>query len=303
MPLAAGTRIGPYEIQSLLGTGGMGEVYRAREAKLNRDVALKILPGGVAVDHDRLARFLREAQLLAALSHPNIGQIYGFEDDGAVPALVLELVEGPTLADRIVEGPLEIVEALRIAVPIALALESAHHQSIIHRDLKPANVKVREDGTVKVLDFGLAKALDPASASTVEAANSPTLTNRATALGVILGTAAYMSPEQAKGKPVDRRTDVWAFGVVLYEMLTGRRLFDGEDISETLAAVLTREPAWTDLPPSTPPSIKRLLARCLVRDRRARLDSMASARFEIEEALGLSASSRIASDASLASLG
>jgi Tol biopolymer transport system component len=285
MPLAAGTRIGPYEIQSLLGTGGMGEVYRAREAKLNRDVALKILPGGVAVDHDRLARFRREAQLLAALSHPNIGQIYGFEDDGAVPALVLELVEGPTLADRIVEGPLEIVEALRIAVPIALALESAHHQSIIHRDLKPANVKVREDGTVKVLDFGLAKALDPASASTVEAANSPTLTNRATALGVILGTAAYMSPEQAKGKPVDSRADVWAFGVVLYEMLTGRRPFVGEGVSDTLAEVLKSDPDWHALPAATPPPIRRLLRRCLERDPKRRLQDIADARLEIEDVL------------------
>ena len=301
MPLPAGTRLGAYEILTPLGVGGMGEVYRATDTRLDRAVAIKVLPDLFAHDPDRLARFDREAKTLAALNHPNIAQIYGLE----AGALVMELVEGPTLQELMATATpgLPLDQALPIARQIADALECAHEAGIVHRDLKPANIKVRDDGTVKVLDFGLAKALSPEGTSAPDVMNSPTLTNRATALGVILGTAAYMSPEQAKGKPVDRRTDVWAFGVVLYEMLTGRRLFDGEDISDTLAAVLTREPAWTDLPASTPPSIRRLLARCLVRDRRARLDSMASARFEIEETLGITGRSRIASEASIATLG
>jgi serine/threonine protein kinase len=236
MSLAAGTRLGPYEILAPIGAGGMGEVYRASDTKLNRDVALKILPEAFATDPDRLARFRREAQVLASLNHPNIGHIYGFEDSGATHALVMELVEGPTLADRIALGPIPLADALPIARQIADALEAAHDNGVIHRDLKPANIKVRDDGTVKVLDFGLAKTADAAT-SGVDAASSPTLTARATQMGMILGTAAYMAPEQARGKAVDRRADIWAFGVVLYEMLTGRRAFEGEEISDVLAAV------------------------------------------------------------------
>ena len=286
MSLQAGHRVGGYEIVSLIGAGGMGQVYRARDTKLGRDVALKVIPPLFAEDHERLARFRREAQLLASLTHPHIGQIYGVEESGATHALVLELIEGQTLSERIAEGPVPVTEALRIAGEIADALAAAHEVGIVHRDLKPANIKIREDGHVKVLDFGLAKALgaDPASAAS-EPSNSPTLTSHGTQLGVILGTAGYMAPEQAKGKPIDRRADVWAFGVVLYEMLTGRRLFEGEDVSDTLAAVLTREPDWHQLPATTPPVVRRLLARCLARDRRARLDSMSSVRLDIDEAL------------------
>jgi serine/threonine protein kinase len=234
-----GTRLGPYEILAPIGAGGMGEVYRARDTKLNRDVALKILPSKFALDPDRLARFKREAQVLASLNHPHIAAIYGFEDSGETHALVLELVEGPTFADRIAKGAIPLDEALPIAKQIAEALEAAHEQGIIHRDLKPANVKVREDGTVKVLDFGLAKLADPtaANAQNVSVTASPTITTPAmmTGVGMILGTAAYMSPEQAKGRPADKRSDIWAFGCVLYEMLTGRRAFEAGDVTETLA--------------------------------------------------------------------
>jgi serine/threonine protein kinase/Tol biopolymer transport system component len=279
----------------------MGEVYRAHDTKLNRDVALKVLPADVAADPDRLARFRREAQVLAALNHPNIGHIYGFEEDAVAGApstgpgatthaLVLELVDGPTLADRIAQGPIDLDEALSIARQIALALEAAHARGIIHRDLKPANVKVQPDGTVKVLDFGLAKALEPVAGSRVDADNSPTLTNRATLMGVILGTAAYMAPEQAKGKVVDKRADTWSFGVVLYEMLTGRRLFSGADVTDTIAEVLKTDPDWSALPASTPPSIRRLLRRCLERDREKRLHDIADARLEIDEAASGTAS-------------
>ncbi|HXG72334.1 MAG TPA: protein kinase [Gemmatimonadaceae bacterium] len=278
MSLTPGTRLGSYEILEPIGAGGMGEVYRARDAKLNRDVALKILPETFATDPDRLARFRREAQVLASLNHPNIGHIYGFEDSGTTHALVLELIEGPTLADRITAGPMPLADALPIARQIAEALEAAHEQGTIHRDLKPANVKVRDDGTVKVLDFGLAKALDPATSGRSDAMNSPTLTARATQMGLIIGTAAYMSPEQAKGKAVDRRADIWAFGVVLYEMLTGRRAFEGEDISTTLAAVLMREPDWTALPANTPPAFVTLIQRCLERDPKQRLRDIGEAR-------------------------
>jgi serine/threonine protein kinase/Tol biopolymer transport system component len=284
MSFTEGSHVGPYEVLSLLGTGGMGEVYRARDARLNRDVALKRLPGAFATDPDRVGRFRREAQVLGTLNHPNIAQIYGFEDSGGTPVLVLELVEGPTLADRLAQGPLDLDDALGIARHIALALEAAHHQSIIHRDLKPANVKVRDDGTVKVLDFGLAKAFEPASDAT-DAANSPTLTNRATALGMILGTAAYMAPEQARGKPVDKRADIWSFGVVLFEMLSGKQTFSGESVSETLAEVLKADPEWTALPAATPDAIRRLLRRCLQRDPSRRLHDIADARLEIEDAL------------------
>ena len=270
MSLAPGARLGTYEIVALIGAGGMGEVYRARDGKLTRDVALKILPPLFARDPERLARFTREANLLATLNHPNIAAIYGFEPSEHSPALVLEMVEGPTLADRIERGPIPLEDALPIARQIAEALEAAHAQGIVHRDLKPANIKVRDDGTVKVLDFGLAKAMAVDSAPGVVAA-SPTITSpAATAMGTIMGTAAYMSPEQARGRAVDKRSDIWAFGAVLYEMLTGRRAFDGEDVSDTLANILKREPDWSALPPGTPPAIERVLRRCLTRDPRFR---------------------------------
>jgi len=271
MPLSPGTRLGSYDVLEPLGAGGMGEVYRARDSKLGRDIALKVLPDSFALDPDRLARFHREAQVLGALNHPNIAQIYGFEDSGATHALVMELVDGPTLADRIEQGPVPLAEALAIARQIATALEAAHEQGIVHRDLKPANVKVRPDGTVKVLDFGLAKALDPTSSSDLNVMNSPTLTQRATQLGVILGTAAYMAPEQAKGKRVDRRADIWAFGVVLFEMLAGERAFKGDDISDVLAAVLRQDIDWKALPADTPAKVRRVLERCLERDPNRRL--------------------------------
>jgi serine/threonine protein kinase/Tol biopolymer transport system component len=290
MPLTAGTRLGEYEILAPIGAGGMGEVYRARDAKLNRDVALKVLPGLVASDPDRLARFRREAQVLASLNHPHIAQIYemtsGVASGGAhtetasrvvTLALVMELVEGPTLADRIALGPMAWSEAQPIARQIADALEAAHEQGIVHRDLKPANIKVRGDGTVKVLDFGLAKAMDPAAASNADVMNSPTLTARATQLGIILGTAAYMAPEQAKGKSVDKRADIWAFGVVLFEMLSGRRAFNGEDISEVIAAVLRQEIDWGALPKETPRKVRRLLEQCLERDPKRRLRDIGDA--------------------------
>ena len=280
MSLSPGTRLGPYEIVSPLGAGGMGEVYRARDTKLNREVAIKVLPEAFAADVERLARFTREAQTLASLNHPNIAAIYGIEDG----ALVMELVEGRDLAELIGAAratpyvPLPLAEALAIARQIAEALEAAHDLGIVHRDLKPANIKVREDGTVKVLDFGLAKATDPGGASGATAANSPTLTARATQMGTIIGTAAYMSPEQARGKSVDKRADIWAFGVVLYEMLTGRRAFEGDEISDILAAVLRQDIDWTTLPPDTPPRVRRLLERCLDRDPKARLRDIGEAR-------------------------
>ena len=285
MALAPRSRLGPYEVVSLLGEGGMGQVYRARDTKLNRDVALKILPDAFSADGDRIARFRREAQVLAALNHSNIAHIYGFEDSGSTHALVLELVEGPTLADRIAKGPIPLDEALPIAKQIVEALEAAHEQGIIHRDLKPANIKLRDDGTVKVLDFGLAKALEPASAISPTLTAAPTITTPAqmTRVGMILGTAAYMSPEQAKGRPADKRSDIWAFGCVLFEMLTGKRAFEGEDVSDTLAFVLTKSPAWDALPLATPASIRRLLQRSLEKDRKRRLADVSDARLEIDE--------------------
>jgi eukaryotic-like serine/threonine-protein kinase len=285
--LGPGTRLGAYEILTLLGSGGMGEVYRARDRKLDRDVAIKILPAAVAADQERIARFEREAKTLAALNHPHIAHILGFEDSTGTPALVMELVEGPTLADRIAGGPIPLDEALPIARQIAEALEAAHAQGIIHRDLKPANIKIREDGTVKVLDFGLAKALEPVTAGMrANVTASPTITSPAvmTGVGVLLGTAAYMSPEQTRGKTVDRRADIWAFGCVLYEMLTGARAFEGEEVSDTLAFVITREVEWSRLLADTPASIRRLLRRCLEKDRNLRLADIADARLEIEEA-------------------
>ena len=262
----------------------MGEVYRARDTTLGRDVALKVLPDAVATDPDRLIRFRREAQILAALNHPNIASIYGVEDAAHTPAIVLELVEGPTLADRVGRAPIPLDEALAIARQIVDALEAAHEQGIIHRDLKPANIKLRPDGTVKVLDFGLAKALEPA-AGAADAAQSPTITSPAvTRAGVILGTAAYMSPEQARGRRVDKRSDVWAFGCVLYEMLTGVKAFRGDDVAETIAAIMRAEPDWPALPPDTPPSVRRLLRRCLAKDVKERLADISVARLEINEA-------------------
>jgi serine/threonine-protein kinase len=262
----------------------MGEVFRARDARLNRDVALKVVPDSFSHDRDRLARFTREAQVLAALNHPNIAHVHGFEESGGVRALVMELVEGEDLSQRIARGAIPVDEVLPIARQIAEALEAAHEQGIIHRDLKPANIKVRPDGTVKVLDFGLAKAMDPASTSTpssISLANSPTLTSPATMLGIILGTAPYMAPEQARGRTVDRRADIWAFGVVVYEMLTGRRAFDGEETSDVLAAVLRQDVQWAELPAATPPRLRRLLERCLDRDVKTRLRDIGEARIEI----------------------
>jgi serine/threonine-protein kinase len=280
--LSSGTKLGPYEVVSPLGAGGMGEVYRARDAKLHREVAIKVLPDSVAQDPERLARFQREAQVLAALNHPHIAAIYGLEEFGDAEALVLELVEGETLAERIAAGPLPMNEALAIARQIAEALEAAHDKGIVHRDLKPANVKLTPDGNVKVLDFGLAKAL-AADASAPDATRSPTITAAATRSGVIIGTAAYMSPEQARGRGVDKRTDIWAFGAVLYEMLTGRKAFDGETISDVLAAVLMADVDWEALPAQTPPAVRRVLRRCLDRDPRTRFHDIADARIAMDE--------------------
>jgi serine/threonine-protein kinase len=284
--LASGTRLGAYEILALIGSGGMGEVYRARDSRLNRDVAIKVLPADVAADHDRLVRFEREAQVLASLSHTNIAAIHGVDDSSGTPALVMELVDGPTLADRIAKGPIPLDEALPIAKQIAEALEAAHEQGIIHRDLKPANIKLRPDGTVKVLDFGLAKAFDPVASGVGTATMSPTLSMHATQAGIILGTAAYMAPEQARGKVVDRRADIWAYGAVVFEMITGRAPFPGDDTSHVLARVIERDPDWTLLPPTTPPVVRRLLTRCLKKDSKDRLQAIGDARIEIGELLG-----------------
>jgi serine/threonine-protein kinase len=287
--LTAGTCLGDYEVTSFIAAGAMGQVYRAIDTKLGRDVALKILPAAFIADPGRRARFEREARLSASLNHPNIAQIYGVEESNGTRALVMELVEGETLADRIARGAIPIDEALPIAKQIADALEAAHEQGIVHRDLKPANIKLRTDGTVKVLDFGLAKLaespLTAANPSTLSL--SPTLTSPAvsTGVGVMLGTAAYMSPEQAKGKPIDRRGDMWAFGCVLFEMLTAKRAFAGEDVTDTIAAIVRAEPAWGVLPSNTPAAVGRLLRRCLEKDRNRRLDSAADARLEIDDAL------------------
>ena len=308
MPLSTGTRLGPYEITAQIGEGGMGEVYRATDTTLKRQVAIKILPMAVVDDADRLARFQREAEVLASLNHPHIAQIYGLQEGPAarpegrerageagphVRALVMELVEGPTLADRIAQGALPLDEALPIARQIAEALEAAHEQGIIHRDLKPANIKVREDGTVKVLDFGLAKLASQEDVGRVARSGpagaglsqSPTITSPAmmTGAGMILGTAAYMSPEQARGKPVDKRADIWAFGCVLFEMLTGRRAFAGDDIADVMVAVLSKEPEWAALPAATPAGVRSALRRCLERERTRRLRDIGDAGILIDE--------------------
>jgi eukaryotic-like serine/threonine-protein kinase len=308
MPLAPGTQLGSYEIIGPLGVGGMGEVYRARDSKLGREVALKVLPAAFASDAERMSRFRREAQVLASLNHPNIAAVYGMEDgslpddkspavhldptsssrapvvSGTPPALIMELVEGPTLAERLRLRRLELEDSLPIARQIAEALEAAHDRGIIHRDLKPANVKIRPDGVVKILDFGLAKAIagDPASS---DLQNSPTITQMTTMAGTILGTAAYMSPEQAKGKPLDRRTDVWSFGCVLFEMLSGKPAFSGETSTDILADVVRGEPRWQELPTNTPPRLAELLRRCLQKDTRQRLQAIGEARIAIEQTL------------------
>jgi serine/threonine-protein kinase len=307
MSVTSGTRLGPYEIVGKLGAGGMGEVYRASDTRLKRQVAIKVLPPALAEDPDRLARFQREAEVLAALNHPHIAAIYGLEDSASagsgqagMKALVMELVEGPTLADRIAQGRIPIAEALPIAKQLAGALEAAHERGIVHRDLKPANIKIRDDGTVKVLDFGLAKLTEAerADRSGIDPALSPTLTSPAavTGMGMILGTAAYMSPEQARGRAVDKRTDIWAFGAVLYEMLTGARAFDGEDTTEMMASVVKSTPNWNAIPPDVPPHLVTLVQRCLEKDRNARIGDIAVARFLLDghAAIGPSASEPLA---------
>ena len=277
MALTQGTRLGPYEIIAPLGAGGMGEVYRARDSKLGRDVAIKVLPPAFAADAARMARFEREAQTLAALNHPNIAAIYGIEQG----AIVMELVPGEDL-----KGPVPVETALSYARQIAIALEAAHEKGIIHRDLKPANIKVTPDGIVKLLDFGLAKAAEETmpSAAGTSPTRSPTVSLAMTQAGMILGTAAYMSPEQARGKTVDKRADIWAFGVVLYELLVGRMLFGGgETITDSIAAVLTKEPDWSALPAETPTRIRRLLERCLRKDPKTRLRDIGEARLTLDE--------------------
>src|SRR6516162_3240083 len=276
MPLTVGSQLGSHEITALLGKGGMGEVYRARDLKLKREVAIKILPEEFSRDADRVSRFQREAEVLASLNHPNIAAIHDLDEESGTRYLVLELVEGDTLADRIARGPIPVDEALHIAIQICEALEAAHERGVIHRDLKPANVKLTPEGKVKVLDFGLAKAVE-------RTPQSPTLSNSPTMLsgtmgGVIIGTAAYMSPEQARGGPVDKRSDIWAFGVVLYEMLSGRRLFEGQTISDTLAAVLIKEPDLEQISAR----VKPLLRRCLDKDPKRRLRDIGEARFLLE---------------------
>ena len=290
MALEIGSRLGHYDVTALIGEGGMGQVYQATDTKLNRQVALKILPEAFAQDPDRLARFQREAQVLASLNHPNIAAIHGLEDSEGTKALVLELVEGPTLADRIAQGPIPLDEALPIAKQIAEALEAAHEAGVIHRDLKPANIKVRDDGTAKVLDFGLAKALDPSPDS--DPSQSPTLTAAATQMGVIMGTAAYMSPEQAKGKVTDKRADIWAFGVVLFEMLTGQRVFGGETVSETLADVMKSDPQWKTLSADLPSKLSNVIRRCLEKDPHQRIRDIGDVRLAFEGAFETSASAQ-----------
>src|SRR5262245_44473010 len=287
MPIPAGTRIGAYEVIDSLGAGGMGEVYRARDSRLDRDVAIKILPETFAHDPERLARFEREAKTLAALNHPHVASIYGVEEFAGTRALILELVDGPTLADRIAQGPIPIDEALPIAHQVIDALEAAHEAGSSHRDLTPANIKLRVDGTVKVLDFGLAKlASDPNATSVLGVLSlSPTITSpAATGVGILLGTAAYMAPEQARGRAVDKRADIWAFGCVLFEMLTGRRPFEGEDVTETVGAVIHKEPAWNALPPDLPAHARLTLERCVEKNPKQRFRDIGDVRLALNGA-------------------
>jgi Tol biopolymer transport system component len=284
MPVSINSRLGRYEIVARIGAGGMGEVYRARDTKLGRDVAIKVLPEAFARDAERMVRFEREAKLLAVLNHPSIATIYGVEESESTDALVMELAEGPTLADRLASGPIPVAEALPIARQIADALEYAHEHGVVHRDLKPANIKISRDDAVKILDFGLAKAIQ-GEAEAADISNSPTITQIATEAGVVVGTAAYMSPEQAKAKPVDRRADIWAFGCVLYEMLTGKRAFQADSVTETLAAVLQKEPDWSRLPSATPAHVRVLLDRCLQKDPKQRLRDIGDARISLDEVL------------------
>jgi Tol biopolymer transport system component len=289
MALQAGSRIGSYEIVALIGAGGMGEVYRARDSRLGRDVAVKIVSPAIASNADGLMRFEREARMLASLNHPNIAAIYGVEDTDGQPALVLELIDGETLADRVSRGPLRVDEALALARQIADALDAAHEAGIVHRDLKPANIKITDSGTIKVLDFGLAKAIaaaigpDPA----VDPSRSPTVTVHGTRHGVILGTVAYMSPEQARGKAIDKRTDIWAFGCVLFEMLTGQRPFAGETTSDVIAAIIERQPEWSKLPPSTPTHVRRVIERCLEKDPKRRARDIADVAVQLDRDVGV----------------
>jgi len=285
MSLTPNTRLGPYEIVAPLGAGGMGEVYRAKDTRLDRDVAIKVLPETFACDPERVARFQREAKVLASLNHPHIAAIYGFEEANAVRFLVLELVEGETLADRLKTGPLPVDEALSVCKQIAEAVETAHEQGVIHRDLKPANVKITPDGAVKVLDFGLAKAMAAEDRSTTEIVNSPTITADYTRPGVILGTAAYMSPEQARGRPLDRRTDIWSFGVVLFECLSGQKPFVGDTATDLVAKILEREPDWNALPETTPTNVRMLLQRSMQKDRKQRLRDIGEAWVVLDGAL------------------
>ena len=289
VPLDAGQQIGGYHITALLGTGGMGEVYRARDLRLGRDVAIKVLSPDIAADRDGLMRFEREARALASLNHPNIAAIYGVEDSGGQPALILECVDGDTLAERIARGPVPVDEALAYAAQLADALDSAHEAGIVHRDLKPGNIKITGDGRVKVLDFGLAKAIATAAGvdSGVDRSNSPTITAQGTRHGVILGTAAYMSPEQARGKTVDKRTDIWAFGCVLFEMLSGRRPFDGETTSDVIAAIIERSPDWSKLPASLPAHARRVIERCLEKDPKRRARDIGDVRVALDESAAL----------------
>jgi len=285
MVIESGTQLGPYEIISPLGAGGMGEVYRAKDTKLDREVAIKVLPDAFARDPERVARFQREAKVLASLNHPNIAAIYGFEESDGNRFLVMELVEGDTLAERMKSSTIPIEECLQIGKQIAEALETAHDHGIIHRDFKPANVKITPEGKIKVLDFGLAKAFSQDDRSQTQIANSPTITADFTRPGMILGTAAYMSPEQARGKPIDKRTDIWSFGCVLYESLGGRKPFEGETSTDLIAKILEREPDWSALPHNTPPNIQLLLRRCLTKDRNRRLRDIGDALIEIDNAI------------------
>ena len=282
--MESGTKLGHYEISTLLGKGGMGEVWRARDTTLGREVAIKTLPAEFAQDKDRLARFEREAKLLASLNHPNIAAIYGLEEHEDTRFLVLELIEGDTLADQIKRGAIPVEESLKLALQTADALKAAHDKGVIHRDLKPLNIKVTDDGNVKVLDFGLAKAF---AGDEVEASvsNSPTLSMAATQQGVILGTAAYMSPEQAKGRTVDKRTDIWAFGCVLYEMLTGRQSFGASDVTESLAAVIRAEPKWDTLPVNLQPRLREAMERCLEKQVAKRFQDIGDVKVDIEKVL------------------